>query len=94
MAKKSKKKQVESVAPEDRERVDRLAKEIMEPALREAIRKADGLAPSIEIMSALANAYGGFLVDLLGREAAVSLMKGHAEHIEKLEDKVVNNEKH
>ena len=61
-----------------------MAKEIMEPALREAIRKADGLAPSIEIMSALANVHGGFLVDLLGREAAVSLMKGHADILKSL----------
>ena len=64
-----------------------------QPAV-EAVRKADGEAPSIEIMSALANAYGGFLVDLLGRKAAVSLMRGHADHIEKLEDSGITDGKH
>ena len=95
MAKKSKEEEpIMNSQSEDRGRVDRIAAEIMEPALREAVRKADGEAPSIEIMSALANAYGGFLVDLLGRKAAVSLMRGHADHIEKLEDSGITDGKH
>jgi hypothetical protein len=77
---------IADLQPEDTERVNRLAVEIMEPALRAALRQADGQAPSIEIMSALANAYGGLLVDFLGRKAAVSMMRGHASHVESVED--------
>lgn len=90
MTEKNKKNDpIADLQPEDTERVNRLAVEIMEPALRAALRQADGQAPSIEIMSALANAYGGLLVDFLGRKAAVSMMRGHANHVESVEDHTV-----
>jgi hypothetical protein len=83
-----------ALPPEDTARVNRLATDIMEPALQAVLRKADGQAPAIEIMSALANAYGGLLVDLIGRKAAVSMMRGHADHLESVEDQPINIEKH
>tara|TARA_Y100000766_G_C18864761_1_gene585139 strand:+ start:115 stop:429 length:315 start_codon:yes stop_codon:yes gene_type:complete len=92
--KKQKKSTSVNLPPENSERVTKLAIEVMEPALRDALRQADGKAPAIEIMSALANAYGGLLVDFLGRKAAVSLMRGHADHVESVEDQPINVEKH
>ena len=59
----------------------------MEPAIQKAIKDAWGLAILMEIMSALANAYGGFLVELLGHKAAASLMRSHADHIASREQK-------
>ena len=48
-----------------------------QPAL--APKSADGRT-SLEILSAMANAYGS-LVDLLGHKAAASFLRGHADHI-------------
>jgi hypothetical protein len=76
----------EKLAPENRELVNQLALEIMEPALQKAMKSAEGKASPIEIMSALANAYGGLLIDLLGKKAAESLLRGHADHIAARED--------
>ena len=42
-------------------------------------------------MSALANAYGGFLVEMLGPKAAASLMRGHADHIASREQAEVSS---
>ena len=50
------------------------------------LKSAEGKASPIEIMSALANAYGGLLIDLLGKKAAESLLRGHADHIAARED--------
>ncbi len=71
----------ETLPPEDTERVNRIAKEIMEPALQNALKSAEGKAPPVELMSALANTYASLLVDLLGHSAAASFMRGHADHI-------------
>ena len=54
-----------AIEPENKELVNQLALEIMEPALQKAIKEAREKATPIEIMSALANAYGGFLVEML-----------------------------
>jgi hypothetical protein len=78
--------------PENKELVNKLAREIMEPALQKALKEARDKASPVEIMSALANAYGGFLVDLLGARAAASLMRGHADHIATREQSQVSNE--
>ncbi|MDC0400177.1 hypothetical protein OAN59_10800 [Alphaproteobacteria bacterium] len=79
-----------SLPPEDSERVNRIAKEIMEPALQNALRSAEGKAPPVELMSALANTYASLLVDLLGHSAAASFMRGHADHIASLEPSSVS----
>ena len=71
----------DTLKQENQELVNKLAVEIMEPAIQKAIKDARGLGSPMEIMSALANAYGGFLVESLGHKAAASLMRGHAEHI-------------
>jgi len=79
---------------ENRELVNKLAIEVMEPALQAAMREANGKGSPIEIMSALANAYGALLIELLGKKAAESLLRGLADHIAAREDnpvKVDNN---
>jgi hypothetical protein len=76
--------------PENTELVNQLATDIMEPALQSALKSAEGKATSIELMSALANAYGSLLVDLLGHKAAASYMTGHANHIASLEPEPVS----
>ena len=77
---------VEEFQPEDTERVLKIAKEIIEPALREAMSKAKDQAPPLELLSALSNSYGGLLVDLLGSGPAAKFMKAHAEHIASREE--------
>ena len=77
----------DKLKPENQELVNKLAIEIMEPAIQKAIKDARGVGTPMEIMSALANAYGGFLVELLGHKAAASLMRSHAEHIASREQK-------
>ena len=83
-------KETEKLVPENRELVNKLALEIMEPALQKALKEAEGKGSYIEIMSALANAYGGLLIDLLGKKAAESLLRGHADHIAAREDNDVS----
>ena len=83
-------KETEKLVPENRELVNKLALEIMEPALQKALKEAEGKGSYIEIMSALANAYGGLLIDLLGKKAAESLLRGHADHIAEREDNDVS----
>ena len=74
---------------ENRELVNKLALEVMEPALQAAMREANGKGSPIEIMSALANAYGALLMELLGKKAAESLLRGLADHIAAREDNPV-----
>ena len=77
---------------EDKERAMRIATDIIEPALQEALGKAqkEG-ATSAEILHALANCYGGLLVDLLGHAAAAQFMLEHAAHIKSREEPPTNN---
>ena len=77
---------------EDKERAMRIATDIIEPAFQEALGKArEENAPSAEILHALANCYGGLLVDLLGHAAAAQFMLEHAAHIKSREEPPANN---
>ena len=86
MSKKTKKANMDAIEKEDPEIVIRVAQEIIEPALQEALKKAQKEASSAEILSALANSYGGLLVDLMGFGAAAKFMRGHADHIASREE--------
>ena len=55
---------------ENKETVMHVATNIIEPALQKALGEAREQASAQEIISALANCYGGLLVDLMGRKAA------------------------
>ena len=77
--------------PENKERVTQLAQDVIEPALRKAISDSKGEATDIEILSAVATAYGAMLVNLLGNKAAASYMRGQADHIELLEASAPTN---
>ena len=71
---------------EDPETVMRVAQNIIEPALQEALKKARDEASNAEILSALANSYGGLLVDLMGFGPAAKFMRSHADHIASREE--------
>jgi hypothetical protein len=79
------------VQKENPEIIHRVATKIIEPALQKALEMAKHEASPEEIVSALANCYGGLLVDLLGREGAASFLKGHALHIASLEKAALNS---
>ena len=80
-----------TVAPEKTEQVLKLAKDIIEPALQKALGEAREKGTAQEVVSALANCYGGLLVDLLGRKGAASLLQSHAIHIASLEESPLND---
>ena len=82
------------VMAEDPETVLRVAQDIIEPALQEALKKARDEATNAEILSALANSYGGLLVDLMGFGPAAKFMRGHADHIASREEKIPNISNH
>lgn len=66
---------------EDKERVNRLAREIIAPGIRQAVEAAESEAPINEVLSALVNAYGAVLIHMVGRDATVALMHSYAEHL-------------
>ena len=72
---------------EDKEKVQQIAVEIMEPALQKALSQARATASPQEALSALANCYGGLLVDTLGVKGAASFLQAHAVHIASREEK-------
>lgn len=76
---------------EDKEKVNMIARTIIEPALQKALAEARQSATPQEVVSALASCYGGLLVDLLGRNGAASLLQGHAVHIASHKEKGVTN---
>ena len=76
---------------ENKETVQLVATTIIEPALQKALGEAHEKASAQEVISALANCYGGLLVDLMGRKAAATFLQSHAVHIASLEDSPVNN---
>ena len=76
---------------ENKETVLHVATNIIEPALQKALGEAREQASAQEVVSALANCYGGLLVDLMGRKAAASFLQTHAVHIASLEESPVNN---
>ena len=76
---------------EDPQTVQRVAEEIIEPAMQKALGEARKIASAQESLSALANCYGGLLVDLMGRKAAATFLQGHAVHIVSNEEEVLNS---
>ena len=75
----------------NKEKVQKIATQIIEPALQKALAEARKEGSGPEVMSALANCYGGLLVDLLGRKAAGSLMQDHVNHLASLEEQPLNS---
>ena len=84
----------EAQLTENKELVHRIATDQIEPALQEALKKAKDEANSLEILSAFANSYGGFLVDMMGHAAAAKFMRAHADHIASREELAIKDEKH
>ena len=76
---------------ENKETVMHVATNIIEPALQKALGEAREQVSAQEVVSALANCYGGLLVDLMGRKAAATFLQSHAVHIASLEEPAVNN---
>ena len=71
---------------EDKEKVKQIAMEIIDPGLQKILADARQAGSAQEVISALANCYGGILVDLMGRKAAATFMQGHALHVSSVED--------
>ena len=71
---------------ENKEIVNKIAIEIIEPALQKALKEAREIGSAQEAVSALANCYGGLLVDLMGRNGAASFLQGHAVHLASLKE--------
>ena len=86
----SDKQEIDDVPVENKETVKRIASEIIEPALQEVLSKARKEGSAQEVLSALANCYGGLLVDIMGREAAATFLQGHAVHIASLKEEPVS----
>ena len=87
----SDKQEIDDVPVENKETVKRIASEIIEPALQEVLSKARKEGSAQEVLSALANCYGGLLVDIMGREAAATFLQGHAVHIASLKEEPVSS---
>ena len=71
--------------------VQKIATEIIEPALRKALAEARKDGSAQEVVNALANCYGGLLVDLMGRLPAAAMLKDHAKHIASSEEDTLTN---
>ena len=71
---------------EDKEKIQHIASQILEPALQEALAEARKQGSAQEVLSAMANCYGGLLVDILGRKAAATFLQGHAIHLASREE--------
>lgn len=71
---------------ENQQTVNKIATEIIEPALQKALAAAREEGTAQETISALANCYGGLLVDMMGRKAAATFLQGHAVHLASLEE--------
>lgn len=89
-----KEEKLDGIKAEDPETVTRVAQNIIEPALQEALKKARDEATNAEILSALANSYGGLLVDLMGFGPAAKFMRAHADHIASREEQILNASNH
>jgi hypothetical protein len=76
---------------ENKEKVSRIATDIIEPALQKALANARKEGSDQEVISALANCYAGLLVDLMGRKAAATFLQGHAVHLASLEEHPLNS---
>jgi hypothetical protein len=76
---------------EDKQTIQRIAAEIIEPAIQKALGDARKEASAQEVLSAFANCYGGLLVDILGRKAAATYLQSHAVHIASVEEPPLNS---
>jgi hypothetical protein len=76
---------------EDSEKINEIALEIIEPALQKALAEARKKGSAQEVLSALANCYGGLLVDIMGRRAAATYLQGHAVHIASVKEPALNS---
>lgn len=76
---------------EDKQTIQRIATEIIEPAIQKALGDARKEGSAQEVLSALANCYGGLLVDILGRKAAATYLQSHAVHIASVEEQPLNS---
>ena len=85
------KQESDDLEVENPETVQRVSEEIIEPALQKALAEARKMASAQESLSALANCYGGLLVDLMGKRAAATFLQGHAVHIVSNEEETLNN---
>lgn len=72
-------------------KINRIASDIIEPALKNVLAEARKEGSAEEVMSALANSYAGLLVDTMGRKAAVAFLQGHANHIASLEEQALSH---
>ena len=77
---------VETSNDESKQKVDKISKNIIEPALQKLLADARKEGSAEEVMSAMVNSYAGLLVDVIGIKAAASLMRDHARHIASLEE--------
>ena len=59
--------------------------------MQKALSEASKEGSAQEVVSALANCYGGLLVDLMGRKAAATFLQGHAVHIASREEQTLNS---
>ena len=71
--------------------VQKIATDIIEPALRKALAEARKEGSAQEVVNALANCYGGLLVDILGRQPAAAVLRDHAQHIASSEEDALTN---
>jgi hypothetical protein len=76
---------------ENIDKINKIASDIIEPALKNVLAEARKEASAEEVMSALANSYAGLLVDTMGRKAAVAFLQGHANHIASLEEEALSH---
>lgn len=76
---------------ENKQTIQRIATEIIEPAIQKALGDARKEGSAQEVLSALANCYGGLLVDTLGRKAAATFLQSHAVHIASVEEQPLNS---
>ena len=81
----------DEISVENKETVRRIASEIIEPAMQQALSEARKEGSAQEVVSALANCYGGLLVDTMGRKAAATFLQGHAIHIASLKEEPINS---
>tara|TARA_B100000212_G_C27341603_1_gene519460 strand:- start:1006 stop:1272 length:267 start_codon:yes stop_codon:yes gene_type:complete len=76
---------------ENSAKINQIALEIIEPALQKALAAARKKGSAQEVLSALANCYGGLLVDIMGRRAAATYLQGHAVHIASVKEPALNS---
>jgi hypothetical protein len=71
-----------AVEPEDKERVNQIARDIIAPGLHKVVQEAQSQAPIHEVLSAMVNAYGAVLLEMIDRKAAASLLRSYADHLD------------